>query len=198
MHSYRRSGGDSWKTGQRSAFDVSRMAGILDGLSLTVMLGEAVIGEESRDISRGTAQVSSTYANYTYPMFCYAAMANPTVIPDAGNNGTTFNQPGACWMCNSYFVPTFYTVIPPNGPRCTTDNFPLTNSWQGALLPASSYHPGGAFVVMCDGSVRFIANEIDCGILPVTNQGVSEPSQYGVWGRLGTPRSLEVIDEGRL
>jgi prepilin-type N-terminal cleavage/methylation domain-containing protein len=196
-HNYRRSGGDSWRTG-RSAFDVSRMAGILDGLSLTVMLGEAVIGEESRDITRGTAFVSTTYAYNLNPMFCYAAMANPTPIPNAGVNGT-FNQPGSCWMCNDYFVPKFYTVIPPNGPRCTTDNFPSGNSWQGAIVPASSYHLGGAFVVMCDCSVRFIANEIDCGGLPWTSDpAANEPSKYGIWGGLGTPRSKEVIDGGRL
>ncbi len=197
---YRRSGGDSWRTG-RSAFSVSRMAGILDGLSLTVMLGEAVIGEESRDISRGTAYINSSYAHSVGPLTCYAAINSPSlqVLPDAGVNGT-FGQPGSCWMCNSYGTETtFYTVIPPNGPRCSTNNFPLNNASAGAVLPASSYHPGGANVVMCDGSLRFISDSIDCGGLPWTGDlGRTVPSTFGVWGRLGTPRSLEVIDEGRL
>jgi prepilin-type processing-associated H-X9-DG protein len=197
---YRRSGGDSWRTG-RSAFSVSRMAGILDGLSLTVMLGEAVIGEQSRDISRGTAYINSNYAHSVGPLTCYAAINSPTlqVLPDAGVNGT-FNQPASCWMCNSYGTEaTFYTVIPPNGPRCSTNNFPLNQASAGALLPASSYHRGGANVVMCDGSLRFISDSIDCGGLPFTGDlGRTVPSTFGVWGRLGTPCSLEVIDEARL
>jgi prepilin-type N-terminal cleavage/methylation domain-containing protein/prepilin-type processing-associated H-X9-DG protein len=197
---YRRSGGDSWRTG-RSAFSVSQMAGILDGLSLTVMLGEAVIGEESRDISRGTAYINSSYAHSVGPLTCYAAINSPTlqVLPDAGVNGT-FGQPGSCWMCNSYGTEaTFYTVIPPNGPRCSTNNFPLNNASAGAVLPASSYHRGGANVVMCDGSLRFISDSIDCGGLPWTGDlGRTVPSTFGVWGRLGTPCSLEVIDEARL
>ena len=197
---YRRSGGDSWRTG-RSAFSVSRMAGILDGLSLTVLLGEAVIGEQSRDISRGTAYINSNYAHSVGPLTCYAAINSPSlqVLPDAGVNGT-FGQPGSCWMCNSYGTEaTFYTVIPPNGPRCSTNNFPLNQASAGARLPASSYHPGGANVVMCDGSLRFISDSIDCGGLPWTGDlGRTVPSTFGVWGRLGTPCSLEVIDEGRL
>lgn len=204
-HNYRRSGGDSWRT-PRGAFSVSRMAGILDGFSQTVMLGESAIGEESTDITRGTAYINASYASSVSPLTCYAAMAAPTAIPSAGVNGT-FNQPGACWMCsggeNSFggLFPqgVFYTVMPPNGPRCTINAYPLNNSWAGALLPAGSYHPGGASVVMCDGSVRFIANGIDCGGLPATGGlGPTEPSPFGIWGRCGTPRSMEVINESQL
>lgn len=196
---YRLSGGDSWRTG-RSAFSVSRMAGILDGLSLTVMLGEAVIGEESRDISRGTAYINSNYAHSVSPLTCYSAINSPSlqVLPDAGVNGM-FNQPGNCWMCNSVPAGPFYTVIPPNGPRCSTNNYPLNNASGGAVVPASSYHPGGANVVMCDGSLRFVSDSIDCGSLPPTGDlSRTVPSTFGVWGRLGTPCSLDILDEGKL
>jgi prepilin-type processing-associated H-X9-DG protein len=42
-------------------------------------------------------------------------------------------------------------------PECINGNFAADEGWS---YP-SSYHPGGINVVMCDGSARFVANEID-------------------------------------
>ncbi len=209
-HNYRTCEGDSTRANNfqgRGAFHVSTLAGILDGLSLTVMLGEAVIGEQSRDLSKGTAWTSG-YGNNS-PLDCYAAAASPSLvtIPNAGVNGT-FNQPGSCWMCrreNWYGICTegggFFTFFPPNGPRCTPTAYPLNNSWQGAILPASSYHVGGVFVVMCDGSVRFISDQIDTGTLGSgfgAYPSRTTRSSSGVWGRLSTTQALEIIDERQL
>ena len=133
---YRRSAGDSWRTG-RGPFSTSRLSQISDGLSKTVMLGETVVGEESTDITKGTAHASSSLTDGQNPMVCYTAMASPTVLPSAGVNGT-FNQPGSCWMCNHARSAVFYTVIPPNGPRCSTTAYPLNQAGEGAVLPVSS------------------------------------------------------------
>jgi prepilin-type processing-associated H-X9-DG protein len=69
-------------------------------------------------------------------------------------------------------------------------------------LPASSYHPGGANVTMCDGTVRFVSETIDAGNLVMTSTEIrtktgiasgeitgvyTGPSIWGVWGNLGTP-----------
>jgi prepilin-type processing-associated H-X9-DG protein len=69
----------------------------------------------------------------------------------------------------------------------------LNGAAEGALLPVSSYHPGGANITMCDGAVIFVANTIDTNNLPwISDPGVTDASRYGVWGRLGSARGGEV------
>ncbi len=63
-----------------------------------------------------------------------------------------------------------------------------------ALASAASFHTGGVHVVMADGAVRFISNNIDCGNKSAP-EVTSGPSPYGVWGALGTKSSGEVTGE---
>jgi prepilin-type processing-associated H-X9-DG protein len=70
------------------------------------------------------------------------------------------------------------------------------NNWDPAIVSATSRHPGGAHVVMCDGAVRFISENINAGnpaspdVYAATGQtgaGSSTlQSPYGIWGALGT------------
>ena len=68
------------------------------------------------------------------------------------------------------------------------------NHWLGGMYTASSRHTGGVQVLMADGSVRFISENIDAG-----NQGAIEvvmgPSPYGIWGALGTRDGGEVTSD---
>jgi hypothetical protein len=76
------------------------------------------------------------------------------------------------------FLNAFHTILPPNSPSCRdTRNF--------FLLSATSNHPGGVVTGLSDGSVRFVSETIDCGNLnlPANN---TNPSNYGVWGALGS------------
>ncbi len=54
-------------------------------------------------------------------------------------------------------------------------------SWWKLVSPASSYHSGSVNVVMCDGSVQAIADDIDAD----------------VWLEMGTREGLPVLDGGR-
>jgi prepilin-type processing-associated H-X9-DG protein len=62
------------------------------------------------------------------------------------------------------------------------------------VATASSNHPGGAHVLMADGSSKFIIESIDCGNLfggtiRLAMSGrlaPGQPSPFGVWGALGT------------
>ena len=82
----------------------------------------------------------------------------------------------------------FHTVLPPNSPSCL-----LVSDDEGmGIMSATSHHTGGVNAVSFDGSVRFIAETINAGN-PNANQALSGPSNYGVWGAMGTPNGGETV-----
>jgi hypothetical protein len=95
----------------------------------------------------------------------------------------------------------FNTVLPPNSPSCSEFN----DEWHWGLFSAGSRHSGGCFVLMGDGAVRFISENIDAGNPSAATPDSpmsSEPndrgpgrSPYGVWGALGTARQGEPVSE---
>jgi prepilin-type processing-associated H-X9-DG protein len=70
------------------------------------------------------------------------------------------------------------------------------NSNRRGQFPVSSYHPGGAMVVMADASVHFISETIHTGNLAAQDiRSPGGPSPYGVWGALGSISGGEVVGE---
>ena len=71
---------------------------------------------------------------------------------------------------------------------------------QHTCITATSLHTGGVQVLMVDGAVRFVSENIDTGDLTATTPNRNNPntrgrSPYGVWGALGTKRGGETIGE---
>ncbi|MEZ6129400.1 MAG: DUF1559 domain-containing protein [Planctomycetaceae bacterium] len=90
----------------------------------------------------------------------------------------------------------FTTVLGPNKPSCGSNGNGNADS-QFAITTPSSFHTGGVQVLMADGAVKFISDNIDTGNLttpPKTCNGTG-PSPYGVWGALGTKSGDEVVGE---
>jgi len=169
-------GYETYGTSPRSAIGISLPKKISDGLSKTVLLGEAVIGDGSASRLSGWAKVTG-YDWSPKPQDCLAATfaANTNVIGQDWTNCRT----GHTW---------FYNTLPPNGPRCVHDDG--APSSLNAAVPASSYHAGGANVAMCDGAVRFIEETIDTNgsqNLGPSNPAYTTPSNWGVWGAMATP-----------
>ncbi|MFY9256003.1 MAG: DUF1559 domain-containing protein [Fuerstiella sp.] len=170
---------------------------VTDGTSNTVAMAERVIarfgrgGKGSPSIKEG--QLTEVAGITTSPGACVAAVA----AVSNGNrytNGSKVKGKFSSTYCDGQPENVgFNTVLPPNGPSCTNNNNNNSDA-NVSLLSASSQHTGGVQIVLADGSVRFISENIDTGNLGVsTSRGARSP--YGVWGGLGTRAGGEVLGE---
>jgi prepilin-type processing-associated H-X9-DG protein len=173
---------------------------VTDGLSKTVLLGEATVYRTASTNVRHSLLTVSGLTNTSQPLACLQELATPSpswVISPSGGAAL----PGTRWLHNGFVQ--FQTVLPPNAPTCTSSTTQIAT-----LNPSvSSYHPGGANVAMCDCSIRFVSETIDTGDLSLTlkSSGATDPHHVnnyigtsrwgGVWGQLGSQRGGEVIKE---
>ena len=86
-------------------------------------------------------------------------------------------------------------VIPPNGPSCARKG----SSGSELLGTAGSYHAGGVFIGLVDGSTQFVSDSVDVGYDisgtgPIPAGVLAGSSPYGVWGALSTRDGGEVVD----
>lgn len=151
-----------------------KLADITDGTSNTIAMAEVGLGNsrETRDIIGRAAYGVTGIA--TDPTICLATATNRRYNP--GVNVSSWVQ-GSLWPFGHPFWSSVTTVLPPNSPSCyqqATDN--PSAAW--GIFSASSRHPGGVQVLMADGSVHFISENI--------NTGSMVPPDFGVWGALGT------------
>ena len=84
----------------------------------------------------------------------------------------------------------FQTNTPPNSEFCQ-DRLPEN----GGSIPAGSRHPGGAHILMADGTVMFITDSIDAGNQRAARPDAGAKSAYGVWGAVGTRANKETVPD---
>ncbi len=87
----------------------------------------------------------------------------------------------------------FNTVLPPNGPNVCAANA-NNNCNNNIMLTAASYHQGGCHVLMTDGAVRFVTDNIEAGDKNVgvnLNADSGRESPRGLWGALGSRAGAE-------
>ena len=168
---------------------------ITDGLSNTVAMSEHVRAELGASTTANRNRVKHSIVNNVNPLTpanCRAQVSGGVFIASVQIKAKHGNSlwDGQAERC------AFGTIMPPNSHSCS--NGTNTNADNGtAMLTASSEHKGGVQVLMADGAVRFISENINTGnssaTAPATNSFAASP--YGVWGSLGSKSGGEVVGE---
>lgn len=163
-------------------------ASITDGLSNTIAMSERAIGGNRRMVRGGqvidhTSSVGSTPTE-NQPSSCMSTLG---VGGQYHSDVSTSTWAGLNWAHGGVARTQFNTILPPNGPSCGGSS----NDSNRALVPPTSYHPGGVLALMCDGAVTFVSETIDTGNLSLPSE-LSGPSPYGVWGAMGSKDGGEV------
>lgn len=166
---------------------------VVDGTSNTIAMGEHRrmnfgIGGNSRP--HKTEGMMTNLDPRPNPGACLATVGpggfflNPAAVK--GRFGTSIWD-GQTERC------VIHTVLPPNSPSCAA-GANVNQDDNEVVIPPSSRHTGGVQVLLVDGSVRFISENIDTGNLTAAevNNG---PSPYGVWGALGTRAGGETVGD---
>ncbi len=172
-----------------------RFRDILDGTSNTIAMSEHVRADFGVTTTGNRARVRHSIVNEVTPLTpnaCRATVVNGVFapgLPVKARHGARLWD-GQAERC------AFGTILPPNQPSCSSGN--NVNADNGtAILTASSEHKGGAQVLLADGAVRFISENINTGdgnaAPPGATSGALSP--YGVWGALGTRAGGEVVGE---
>ena len=163
---------------------------ISDGTSNTIVVSEAVTGDwNKRTIKGGTAgyQDFDDGGYNAYPSMCMALRDGDSYRDDVKNHD---HPRGGNWLETCAAQNAFHTIIPPNGPSCNKET---TEAIRVGIMAPTSHHSGGVNAGLADGAVRFVADSVDTGGLPMTRTGtyLQGASVFGVWGAMGTPNAGE-------
>ena len=173
-----------------------KLSHVTDGTSKTLLFSERCQGNGTgvdRTVKGGLAS-TTTWDRALKPQLCADQVVDNQL---ASTNATGYS----ChrWLSNETINDVFHTILPPNGPSCSTTDGTAVNP-TGRLTTVSSYHNAGVNAVFADASVRFISETIYAGdpnVAPTVPSGknwydYSGQSQWGVWGTLGTKSGAEM------
>lgn len=170
----------------------------IDGLSNTIFMGEISTDIGNREIAgvwvdRMASADAIGLDPYTACQFVIEDQTRPRFLkPDV----TNVESRGRRWFAGLAPDDMFHTVLPPGGGSCSWD----PDYWGNGMVSAGSRHQGGVHVLMGDGAVKFVTENVNAGdrdAEAVSNKsGFTPPgseSPYGVWGALGTRAGSETV-----
>ncbi|MCM2374972.1 DUF1559 domain-containing protein [Aporhodopirellula aestuarii] len=214
--------GQMSRANSRGAFvprQTAKFRDILDGLANTIIMGEIVTDLGDRDIRTNPRSAGTTATFVLNPSVCGGAtFVNATRPQFWATSGVTLINTGSIgrgyrWADGNPVYTGMMTISPPNTAACVMTEGMYNGSAIVAtatadkaygLMPPGSRHQGGCHVLMGDGAVKFITDSIEAGtqtsamVARIHNADVGlapgRQSPYGLWGKLGTKASKEVID----
>ena len=146
-----------------------RFNDITDGLSNSAAMAEKLTGDGNNGIS---SPKTDTFQPGTYPNNANEATqhCNAVDVTDLSKQG--YSNVGGPWLQQYHSTNQYNHILAPNGRSCM---FP-----PGRIATTSnSQHVGGVQILMCDGSVRFISENLD----------------LNTWRNLGSINGGEVLGE---
>lgn len=131
----------------RSKIDFRKLT---DGSTYTVAFSE-------RQLGNGQPQPAASRDNSQLVIWeLFNSMPFGPTPCEAAVAGSWYSQRGAKWILGNYGNTLYNHYYPPNSPQWDSMNLPQ----QMALMTARSSHTGGVNVSFCDGSVRFVDDEV--------------------------------------
>ncbi|MEE2934619.1 MAG: DUF1559 domain-containing protein [Planctomycetota bacterium] len=184
----------------------SKFRDILDGLSNTIACGEMITDLGDRSI-QGTGLHARNNGLGNSNAMLDPSVCRPFIDPERPTiwaegvalSGGSQNRRGFKWALGRPMYTGITTILPPNKEVCMNGG-----STGRGVVPPSSYHQGGAHVLMCDGAVVFITDSIEAGnqnapnvrrIGPPNYAAPGSKRPYGLWGALGTRAGKETVEE---
>ena len=136
-----------------------RMAEITDGTSNTILTGEYIPGIDAANGYKAVASI--TVANRAFPT------KSELDVVAAAPAARLLKNNGQWWAWHSHSNALFNTAAPPNW-KCQNGAGGAGGGGAGVawdscigITPSRSQHPGGVNVCLCDGSVRFVRDNIE-------------------------------------
>jgi prepilin-type N-terminal cleavage/methylation domain-containing protein/prepilin-type processing-associated H-X9-DG protein len=122
-----------------------RFADITDGTSATAAFSESLLGPGGPNLTGSTGDVRLVYKQITATLSAAACDASTTLVTDRGS----------LWADGAYNCGLYNHVLTPNSPTmdCVRHSNP---AWKAAR----SRHPGGVNLLLCDGAVRFVSDNV--------------------------------------